>query len=122
MSRKRDEIYEEEEDEDEDYSLKEIRKEIIREMRKYPKISEEYRVLMQRLTELTESERNQEQADAAKVAKYSWVPNVITQIAGTVTNTVISYSMNRKTVRDVLDFEDRGNILTTKSQSYIKKP
>ena len=121
MSRKRDEIYEEEEDDD-NYSIEEMRKDLMKEMRKYPKISDEYKILLQRLTEITEAERNKEQADAAKIAKFSWVPNVITQIAGTVTNTVISYSMNRKTVREVLDFEDRGNILTTKSQSYIKKP
>jgi len=120
MSRKRDEIYEDEEDDD--YSLEDIKRDLKREMRKYPKISEEYRVLMQRLTEITECERNEQQADAAKIQKYSWVPNVVTQFAGTLTNTIISYSMNRKTVRDVLDFEDRGNILTTKSQSYIKKP
>lgn len=121
MSRKRDEIYEDEEDDD-DYSLEEIKRDLKREMRKYPKISEEYRVLMQRLTEITECERNEQQADAAKIQKYSWLPNVITNVVGTATNTIISYSMNRKTVRDVLDFEDRGNILTTKSQSYIKKP
>ena len=121
MSRTRDEI-EEEEDDEECYSIDELKKDILHEMKKYRKTSEEFRVLSQRLTEITECERNETQTKQTIAQKWSWIVPTVVQSVSTGINTFVSYNMNRKTVRDVLDFENQGNILTTKSTGYIKKP
>lgn len=120
MKRTRDEI--EDEEEEDDYSIKDIKREILRQMKGMDKTSKEFLVLSQRLTEITECERNQTQTEQTIAQKWSWIVPTIVQSVSTAVNTTVSYAMNRKTVNDVLNFEDRGNILTTKSQTYIKKP
>ena len=114
MARRDYDDYDEEEweEDNERYTIRRAKKDILREMRKYPKTSDEYMALSQRLTEITECERNQ----------WGWIaPTIIQGVTGAA-NTFISYRMNRKTVKDVLDFEDRGNILNTKAAGYLKKP
>ena len=106
------EDYELEEEEDEEYSVKEAIKDILLRMKHCDPTSDEYAKLSQRLTELTEAQKN----------KNSWFWQVVIQGCSTVINTGVGFFINRKTVKDVLVHEDRGNILTTKSTSFIKKP
>ena len=120
MKRPREEI--DEEEDDDEYSIKDIKRGILKEMAKVDSKSKEFMVLSERLVAITECERNETQAEQAKAQKWGWLVPAIIQGGSTAINTVVSYAMNRKTVNDVLNFEDRGNILTTKSQMYIKKP
>jgi len=119
MKRTREEI---EDEEEEDYSIKDVKRRILKRMEGMDETSKEFLVLSQRLTEITECERNEMQMEQANAQKWGWLVPAIIQGGSTAINTVVSYAMNRRTVNDVLKFEDRGNILTTKSQMYIKKP
>ena len=123
------EEYEEDEDEDVIELIKSEKKEILREMAKLDRKSQEYMVLAQRLADITECARNEaetireeKQADQIDASKYSWILPTVCQTFGTVVGQVAGQMLNRGTVRDVLKHEDEGNILTTKSTSFIQKP
>ena len=60
--------------------------------------------------------------DQAKDAKIAMFMPAIVQGVSTLLTTTVSYMMNRKTVNNVLAFEERGNILNTKATSMIDKP
>ena len=122
MNRNKEEIEEEEDEEDEEVTLEDIEKQILREMKHYQKTSPEYRALLQRLNEITECQRNKEQAKAAKAQRWNWAANLAGNIIGNSLKSAIEFGLNRKTVNDVLDYEKNGDILTTKSTSFIKKP
>ncbi len=100
------------EEEDDSYSIKEAINDILRRMKKCDETSEEYEKLTNRLVELEDARKN----------KNSWMGQALIQGGLGLINTGLSYFMNRRTVKDVLVHEDRGNILTTKSTSFIKKP
>lgn len=99
-------------EEDDSYSIKEAINDILRRMKKCDETSEEYEKLTNRLVELEDARKN----------KNSWMGQALIQGGLGLINTGLSYFMNRRTVKDVLVHEDRGNILTTKSTSFIKKP
>lgn len=100
------------EEEDDSYSIKEAINDILRRMKKCDETSDEYEKLTNRLVELEDARKN----------KNSWMGQALIQGGLGLINTGLSYFMNRRTVKDVLVHEDRGNILTTKSTSFIKKP
>ena len=99
-------------EEDDSYSIKEAINDILRRMKKCDETSEEYEKLTKRLVELEDARKN----------KNSWMGQALIQGGLGLINTGLSYFMNRRTVKDVLVHEDRGNILTPKSTSFIKKP
>lgn len=99
-------------EEDDSYSIKEAINDILRRMKKCDETSEEYEKLTNRLVELEDARKN----------RNSWMGQALIQGGLGLINTGLSYFMNRRTVKDVLVHEDRGNILTTKSTSFIKKP
>ena len=102
----------EEEEDDSPNSIRAEKRAILKEMRKYKKTDEKYAILAQRLAEITECERN----------VWGWIaPTALQGVTG-LANTLISYRMNRRTVRDVLRYEDEGNIVSTKATGFLKKP
>lgn len=124
-----DEEYEDEEDEDILELIKAEKKEILKEMAKLDRKSEEYMVLAQRLADITECARNEaetvteeKQADQIDRSKYSWLLPTVFQTGGMIVGQVLGQVLNRGTVRDVLKYEDDGNIVSTKSTSFIQKP
>lgn len=126
-----DEEYEDEEEEDEDIQelIKAEKREILREMAKLPRTSQEYMVLAQRLADITECARNEaetikeeKQADQIDHSKYSWLLPTVFQTGGMVVGQVLGQVLNRKTVNDVVNYEKDGGIVTSKAGSFIQKP
>ncbi len=58
----------------------------------------------------------------AKDAKLAMFMPAIIQGVSTFVTTAASYAMNRRTVNNVLEFEERGNILNTKAAGMIDRP
>lgn len=130
------EEYEEEEDEeeyeDEESSaemLESETKELLREMKKLRKTSEEYMVLSQRLQDLTSAKENsaaaireEKQSQQIDNQKYAWILPTVCQTLGNIAGQVAGQMLNRGTVRDVIRYEDSGGIVTGKSSGFIQKP
>lgn len=130
------EEYEEEEDEeeyeDEESSaemLESETKELLREMKKLRKTSEEYMVLSQRLQDLTSAKENsaaaireEKQSQQIDNQKYAWILPTVCQTLGNIAGQVAGQMLNRGTVRDVIRYEDNGGIVTGKSSGFIQKP
>lgn len=130
------EEYEEEEDEeeyeDEESSaemLESETKELLREMKKLRKTSEEYMVLSQRLQDLTSAKENsaaaireEKQSQQIDNQKYAWILPTVFQTLGNIAGQVAGQMLNRGTVRDVIRYEDSGGIVTGKSSGFIQKP
>ena len=128
---------EEEEDEYEDLDSTELIemevKALCREMKKYKRTSQEYMVLSQRLSDLTDAQRNndesiRERKQAAQIdsQKYAWILPTVCQTMGNIVGqaavAMIGQRENRKTVNDVLYYEKDGNIMTSKAVGFIQKP
>ena len=122
---------EEEEEEEEDVAdlIKHEKREILKAMASVPRTSEEYMVLSQRLADITECARNEaetrteeKQGDQIDRSRYSWLLPTVFQTAGTVVGQILGQVLNRKTVNDVIDYEKKGEIVTSKAPSFIQKP
>ena len=114
---------------DDQEAIKSLKKQIISEMAKCNPKSQEYMVLAQRLADITTCARNEaetisEQKRAAQLdsQKYAWILPTICQTAGTIVGQITGQLLNRRTVNDVLKYEDDGNILNSRSTSFIQKP
>ncbi len=102
---------------------------ILSEMKKYPPDSKAYAILSQRLIDVTEAAKNDAQRVRDKVETecmqkkdYTWVWQTLANVGGTVVGSVVSQSLNRRTVRDVIRYEDDGHIVSGKAASFIQKP
>lgn len=107
--------YENEEDEEEEdcnYSIKKAKRDILRAMSKLDPTSEDYMILSARLTEITECDKNEK----------GWIVPAFIQGGIGLLQTGLSYFMSNKSVKSVLDYEDRGNILNTKATQFLRKP
>lgn len=89
-------------------SLRRTKKRLLEEMEKYDPKSEEYAKLNTELEKLTKAESNQN----------GWRGGLGVGLIQTAITAICS-SVN---VWSVLKHEDRGNIVTTKSLNYVKKP
>lgn len=108
-----DQEYEDEEEEvEERYSIGKLRRKLTNAMGKCDPKSEEYMVLSARLTEITECERNEK----------GWIASAGVQAVGELLKTAVQYYMSNKSVKRVLDYEDRGNILNTSSIKFLRRP
>lgn len=124
------EVYEEEEEEVSSAEMAErILTQIYKEMEKVSKTSQEYMVLCQRATDLTEQCRNikeaiRSEADIEEKKRNRWVPyfQIAGNIIGGAVGSGVSQWLNRKTVNDVLDTEKDGYMITSRSTGFIQKP
>ena len=127
------EEYEEEEYEEEDVDSAEMIEEeikaICRDMKKCNRTSQEYMVLSQRLSDLTDAKRNvdeslreRKQADQIDSQKYAWILPTVCQTLGNVAGQVAGQMLNRRTVNDVLYYEHDGNIVNSKAGGFMQKP
>lgn len=109
-----DQDYEDEEEEEEEkpYSIRKAKKDILRAMSKLDPTSEDYMILSARLTEITECDKNEK----------GWVVPAFIQGGIGLLQTGLSYFMSNRSVKNVLDYEDRGNILNTKATQFLRKP
>lgn len=115
--------YEEDEDEDEcDVSIKTLKSTILKRMKKADPLSEEFMRLNQRLVDITECERNETQTEQTIAQKWSWIIPTAVQSLSTMINTGLSYAMNRRTVGDILRYEDQGGIVRSGSTGFVHKP
>jgi len=114
MARDEDLDYEEEEEEEEDesYSIRKAKKDILKAMSKLDPTSDDYMILSARLTEITECDKNEK----------GWIVPAFIQGGIGLLQTGLSYFMSNRSVKNVLDYEDRGNILNTKATQFLRKP
>lgn len=124
-----DENEETEEEYDDREAIKSLKKQIISKMNQLDPTSQEYMVLAQRLADITECARNEaetirEEKQAAQLdsQKYAWILPTVCQTAGTIVGQITGQLLNRRTVNDVLRYEDDGNILNSRSTAFIQKP
>lgn len=103
---------EEEEEVDEGYSIRKAKKDILKAMSKLDPTSEDYMILSARLTEITECDKNEK----------GWIVPAFIQGGIGLIQTGLSYFMSNRSVKNVLDYEDRGNILNTKATQFLRKP
>ncbi len=117
------EDWEYEEDEDEcDVSIKMLKSMILKRMKEVDPLSEEFMRLNQRLVDITECERNETQTEQTIAQKWSWIIPTAVQSLSTMINTGLSYAMNRRTVGDILRYEDQGGIVRSGSTGFVHKP
>ena len=111
-----DQEYEDEEEEEEPkekrYSIRKAKKDILRAMSKLDPRSEDYMILSARLTEITECDKNEK----------GWIVPAAVQGGIGLLQTGLSYFMSNKSVKSVLAYEDRGNILNTKATQFLRRP
>ena len=124
-----DEEYEEDDEESSAEMIEKEAKELLREMRKLRKTSEEYMVLSQRLQDLTSAKENsaaaireEKQSKQIDNQKYAWILPTVCQTLGNIAGQVAGQMLNRGTVRDVIRYEDSGGIVTGKSAGFVQKP
>ena len=103
---------EDEEEEDENYSIKKAKKDILKAMSKLDPTSDDYMILSARLTEITECDKNER----------GWIVPAFIQGGIGLLQTGLSYFMSNRSVKNVLQFEDKGNILNTKATQFLRKP
>lgn len=104
-------------------------KAIYAEMRKYERTSQEYAILSQRATDITEQKRNNDESIRNQVQAYEMkgqrlVPffQVFGNIAGSALGAMAGQWFNRKTVNDVLESERKGDIITSRAGQFMQKP
>ena len=102
----------EEEEVEEKYSIRKAKRDILRAMSKLDPTSDDYMILSARLTEITECDKNEK----------GWIVPAFIQGAIGMMQTGLSYFMSNRSVKQVLDYEDRGNILNTKATNFLRKP
>lgn len=102
----------EEEEVDEKYSIRKAKKDILKAMSKLDPTCEDYMILSARLTEITECDKNEK----------GWIVPAFIQGGIGLLQTGLSYFMSNRSVKSVLDYEDRGNILNTKATQFLRKP
>ena len=108
-----DQEYEDEEEEvEERYSIKKAKRDILKAMSKLDPTSDDYMILSARLTEITECDKNEK----------GWIVPAFIQGGIGLLQTGLSYFMSNKSVKNVLDYEDRGNILNTKATQFLRRP
>lgn len=113
--------YEDEEDED-DVSIKTLKAMILKQMGELNPLSEEFMILSKRLADITECERNETQTVQTVAQKWSWILPTAVQTLGTIVNTTVGFAMNRGTVRNVVDAEKDGYIIKSAATPMINKP
>ena len=122
-----------EEEEEEELTLAELAEKELRELyaerSKYPKTSEEYMVLSQRISDATEQQRNisdnlRNEAQIEEIKGNRFVPyfQIAGNVLGNAVGSAVGQMFNRKTVNDVLDCERDGYIPNSRASGYIQKP
>ena len=128
-----DEDYEEEEEEQEedeedivDMFKSEIRR-LTKERSQYGSLSQEYMVLTQRISDITEQIRNAEEAnnekaqqESARRGKHDALLQMAGGIAGNIAGTVVGCMFNRANVKTVVGYENDGGIVNSKALKYTK--
>ena len=127
----RDYDYDEEENEqdEEEKALHDLKMAIMNRMKVIPPTSEEYMVLAQRLDDITscarnkaEEKRNYKECDQIDDQKWAWILPTLCQVGGNIVGNVVSQSLNRRTVNDVIGYENNGGLVSGKAPSFIQKP
>lgn len=99
-------------EEEGNYSIRKAKKDILKAMSKLDPTSDEYMILSARLTEITECDKNEK----------GWIVPAFIQGGIGLLQTGLSYFMSNKSVKNVLSYEEKGNILNTKATQFLRKP
>lgn len=101
-----------EKEEEGKYSIRKAKRDILKAMSKLDPTSDEYMILSARLTEITECDKNEK----------GWIVPAFIQGGIGLLQTGLSYFMSNKSVKNVLNYEEKGNILNTKATQFLRKP
>jgi len=122
----REDLEEFEDDEEEEITSEDEAKRIRKIMHKLdltkPEDRSTYQELSELLANMTESDRNEKQAEQIIAQKFSWIVPAAIQGVSSVVTSILSVRASRKSVDAVLGYENNGGIVKTAATGFINKP